>query len=58
MRNNIMYSEKELQMMKEHQKQLLREAQNHRLARSARPAQPQRSNRQASRLLARVWSLF
>lgn len=53
-----MYSEKELQMMKEHQKQLLREAQNHRLARSARPAQPQRSNRRANSLLARVWSLF
>jgi hypothetical protein len=53
-----MYSEKDVQMMKEHRKQLLREAQNHRLARSAQPGRQQRPNRRANSLLARVWSLF
>ena len=53
-----MYSQKDLQMLKEHRKQLLREAQNQRLARSARSERQQHSNRQASRLLARVWSMF
>jgi hypothetical protein len=53
-----MYSQKDLQMLKEHRKQLLREAQNQRLARSAQPGRQQHSNRQARSLLTRVWSLF